>query len=1289
MHRRALQLLAGVLLSSLVLSLTLLALLLALNTEPGRRLLAQAIHQASDGRVQIDDLSGWMPFAPLVGRLDVRDSDGVWLTVQDAALSVDASALTRGELAISALTAGSVGIIRLPARDNDAASGVSVPMPITLRHLRIETLDLGQVIPDTPPLTIDGSLRYLGSGDAAAVVLLTVAERPDRYRLKLMIRDGQIGLELAVREGADGLLSSLAEARGLRLPPSLSDWRLDAAAAGPPAALALRARLSAGPVAAAMSGLIDLDSQDATRLHLAADTSELSLAAAAGEGIGWQGLAIRADLSGPLASPRVSARIEADGLSAGDLGLDARLQVDGLLNRQPSLSARGEIGLTRAPEPLAALVGPAAQVLWVARQESNGWRVEAGTIETPIARGAVRGMLGADILGLGWTLGLAEIGRLAPGWSGRVDAQGSLTGSPRAAELIADLAAELGLIADPGAAVAGQLSGQVAGQVAGRLSAHANAQMAAPHGRIDLSGTWAGQPLSLALQAGRAADAGWALVLDDSRWASLSASGRLRLAAGAALPQAEVRLRVEQLADLGPPVAALAAVLGRPPLDQALTESLAGRLDIQLELTDRGSALLDLDGQSLRLPASVEAEALSLRARIIDPTGVADTTATLQLRGLSRGDLAGDLSLNAAGPVANLEIDANAGLTTPQGPASVAATARLDAAARRLTLERLTGGTAADERLRLLQPATLDFAEGLAVDRLRVALGRGTVVLNGRLRPRLDLEAAISDLPLETLRALAPALAADSAPEPAPDLAPERASRPAVTGTLNAQARLTGTPSAPVGTLSAEASGVRLTIGPGRGLAPAKLRLATSLNPTDTEIDLRAEAGESSNLRLRGQVAGPLAAPGALALTADGRVDLALLNPLLNAAGRQTAGQLLLDASVGGSVDAPRLDGRLRFIGAALSDLRLGINLNEVAGVLTLSGEELRIERLTGRAGDGSVALTGSLGILTPELPVDLRLTAERADLVQLDRLDVNADADLTLRGLAGDQLSAAGSIRFGRFDIRLPERLPANIATLEVRERGTPRRQRVTVRAPAFQPRLLFDLLLSAPRTIRVLGRGVDAELGGELRLRGSLQQPEITGGFDLVRGEYSLVGKPLRFTRGRIAFEGAAGLEPTLDLEARVNAAGSTAILAVLGTPSAPRIELRGEPELPPDEVLSRLLFGTASGRLSAWQIARIGLAATSLTGIESGGPGMLERIRGGLGLGRLSIGEDQRGDLTLEAGRRLSERVYLGARQGTRAGETQGVLRLDATPRIRLETDIGASGGARAGAAFELEY
>ncbi len=190
-------------------------------------------------------------------------------------------------------------------------------------------------------------------------------------------------------------------------------------------------------------------------------------------------------------------------------------------------------------------------------------------------------------------------------------------------------------------------------------------------------------------------------------------------------------------------------------------------------------------------------------------------------------------------------------------------------------------------------------------------------------------------------------------------------------------------------------------------------------------------------------------------------------------------------------------------------------------------------------------------------------------------------------------------------------------------------------------------------------------------------------------MRGEYVLVGQTLRFSRGRIGLDGAAGLDPTLDLEARVTAAGSTAILGVKGTATAPRIVLSGEPELPQDEILSRLLFGVAGTRLSPWQTAQVGLAAARLAGLGPKGPGLLESARTALGLDRLSVGTDKEGGTTAEAGRQLSERVYLGARQGTRAGETQGVLRIELTPSLRLETDIGATSGSRAGIAYEREY
>ena len=126
-----------------------------------------------------------------------------------------------------------------------------------------------------------------------------------------------------------------------------------------------------------------------------------------------------------------------------------------------------------------------------------------------------------------------------------------------------------------------------------------------------------------------------------------------------------------------------------------------------------------------------------------------------------------------------------------------------------------------------------------------------------------------------------------------------------------------------------------------------------------------------------------------------------------------------------------------------------------------------------------------------------------------------------------------------------------------------------------------------------------------------------------------------------------------------------------------------------MPQDEVLSRLLFGVAGGRLSPWQATRLGLAAASLAGTRGGEGGPLTRIGRGLGLGRLGLVADERGDAALEGGRDLTDRAYLGARQSSRTGEPQGVLRFEATPRIQLEADVGPVGGTRAGVAFEHEF
>lgn len=756
--------------------------------------------------------------------------------------------------------------------------------------------------------------------------------------------------------------------------------------------------------------------------------------------------------------------------------------------------------------------------------------------------------------------------------------------------------------------------------------------------------------------------------------------GRLRVASETPLPTGVIELRVPRLEDVVPE---LAAALPRDA-GRAWTRAIGGALQARLTLGGAHGMRLVANGASLHLPSGARLQRLDLDGELRDPLGGAMGEAQLRLTGLTLAGIATDLDVRAEGARGDWTLDADARVPVPEGTgAHIAGAGRLDVGAGRLTLDRLTLG-ARDQRVQLLAPAAVDFAAGVTVEALRLGLSArpdagaaeaGELRLAGRISPPLALDARVADLSVAALKPWLPGLPAG------------------LEGDIDAEASLAGSLRAPTGSVRVDASGLTLPGAARRGLPPAAGRLTLSLEQAAAQIGLEARVGEHARLTLNGRVGGALwSAAAPLDLRGGAEADLALLDAWLGAGARRAEGRIGLDLGVTGTRNAPRLDGRLRIDGGAWRDARLGLWLDDIQGSVRLLGERLDIERLTAAAGAGTLSLDGGMGWLAPGLPVDLHLRARNAEPLQHDALWLGGDADLTLRGALAADLTLGGEVRFQRVSIRIPERLPADMPTLEVvevGERRQPRPARRRGRDGAWRERLTLDVRLDAPSAIAVTGRNIDAELGGDVRLRGSLAAPRADGGFALLRGEYALLGQSLRFTRGRIGFDGGDLLDPRLELEARRQGPGGTAILAVEGRALAPRLVLRGEPPMTDDEVLSRLLFGVPPGRLSALQLTRLGLAAAAVAGVGGDGRALLEQARAGLGLERLRLGIDRRGETVVEAGRAVTERVYLGARQGTEGGEPRGVLRLQLAPQIRLESDVGGAGGIGAGAAFELDY
>ncbi|MFL5281316.1 MAG: hypothetical protein ACJ8AW_10035, partial [Rhodopila sp.] len=317
MIRRVLKWLVGILLVLLALPVVaVVGVLILANTDTGRHLIETQTSSLTGGMVTIQGLGGRFPDALRVGRIQVSDAKGPYVTVSDVVLDWSPLKLIERVARVDRLQASRLEFARLPesqSKTTGSGSSFNLPVRVDLRRLQVDQAVIG-----APVAGVGATLALTGSADLPTLMTGTVdldarrLDGPGTYGVHGTVTAHDIQAAIKAEEPAKGLIASIAHV------PDIGPLSIQASANGPRDKLGTQVDLSAGPLKASAAGTIDLDHETGT-LAVKARAPAMT----PGPGISWQSILVDATVSGPLMTPDANGTIRIDALTAAGARIGA------------------------------------------------------------------------------------------------------------------------------------------------------------------------------------------------------------------------------------------------------------------------------------------------------------------------------------------------------------------------------------------------------------------------------------------------------------------------------------------------------------------------------------------------------------------------------------------------------------------------------------------------------------------------------------------------------------------------------------------------------------------------------------------------------------------------------------------------------------------------------------------------------------------------------------------------------------------------------------------------------
>jgi len=386
-------------------------------------------------------------------------------------------------------------------------------------------------------------------------------------------------------------------------------------------------------------------------------------------------------------------------------------------------------------------------------------------------------------------------------------------------------------------------------------------------------------------------------------------------------------------------------------------------------------------------------------------------------------------------------------------------------------------------------------------------------------------------------------------------------------GSANADVKLDMGKAGPQGQLKVDISGGTLSTQQGteRLRFPYDtLRLVSNITPRNVDNALDFEGRRLGQLHVKASV-DPFGAQKALSGSFSlGGLDLAILQPMIEQAD-QVAGQLDGSGQLGGTLQAPRIDGLFNLANGRVSGPGLPLSIEALNLQARMGGDHLELEGgwRSGAQGQGTIAgeldwsqaLRLDMAVRASQLPVDVPPYAQ-----------VEAGADLRLV-MANQKLAVSGTVNIPKGTVTVRQLPPSTVKVSQ---------DTIVVgrEAPAsVQAGMAMDInVIVGEEKLAFSGFGLQADITGRLHIGNDL---DTRGALELRNGRYRAYGQRLTIRRARLFFTGPVD-QPYLDVEAVRQTDDVTAGIRLSGSVQQPSSEVFAEPAMSQEQALSWLILG-----------------------------------------------------------------------------------------------------------------